>query len=129
MFSCVAPEPVETISAITLFLAALFVPVIGLRLIAVYWLLRARADESRNPRGVDAELPIYTIRVPLYREAQMLAPLVRAVTRLDRPALGSKSTKRKKPGDRGAGLLYAKLTFGHRLAEGGQPGIARRCSS
>jgi hypothetical protein len=36
----------------------------------------ARATETVPSRVPDAELPIYTILVPLYREAHMLAPLV-----------------------------------------------------
>ena len=37
----------------------------------------------------DHALPIYTLLVPLYREAHMLSPLARALSRLDYPALGS----------------------------------------
>ena len=41
------------------------------------------AGQARIP---DAELPVYTLLVPLYREANMLSPLTRALSRLDYPA-------------------------------------------
>jgi hypothetical protein len=41
----------------------------------------------------DRDLPIYTIIVPLYREAPVVAKLVRALREIDYPALGSKCTK------------------------------------
>ena len=46
---------------------------------------RGRADPAPD-RILDAELPVYTILVPLYREANVLAPLMRALTSLDYPA-------------------------------------------
>jgi cellulose synthase/poly-beta-1,6-N-acetylglucosamine synthase-like glycosyltransferase len=84
----VALAPVDTIWLVTLTLVALFVPVIGPRVVAAYWLMQgeARATEAVSSRVPDAELPIYTILVPLYREAHMLAPLVHGLTRLDWPA-------------------------------------------
>jgi hypothetical protein len=86
--------PVEVIHAVTLFLAVLFIPVIGLRAVAAYELFRGDADLQPSPsrRVPDWALPTYTILVPLYREAHMLPSLVRALSRLDWPALGSKST-------------------------------------
>jgi cellulose synthase/poly-beta-1,6-N-acetylglucosamine synthase-like glycosyltransferase len=79
--------PVMTIWVITLSLAFVLVPVIALRLVAAYGLLtrRTEADEVFR-RMPDHELPIYTLLVPLYREAHMLPPLVTALTRLDYPA-------------------------------------------
>ena len=79
--------PLETIWAITLSLAGLFVAVIGFRLIAAYGLLRnaingAPSAEERMP---DRDLPVYTVLVPLYREAHMLPSLVAAMQRLDYP--------------------------------------------
>ena len=46
----------------------------------------ARATETVPSRVPDAELPIYAILVPLYREAHMLAPLVHGLSHLDWPA-------------------------------------------
>jgi hypothetical protein len=86
--AAMAIAPAQTIWLTTLLLVMLFVPVIGLRLVAAYLLLRgeARATETVASRVHDAELPVYTILVPLYREAHMLAPLVHGLTRLDWPA-------------------------------------------
>jgi glycosyltransferase XagB len=86
--AAMAIAPAQTIWLTTLLLVMLFVPVIGLRLVAAYLLLRgeARATETVSSRVPDAELPVYTILVPLYREAHMLAPLVHGLTRLDWPA-------------------------------------------
>ncbi len=80
--------PVDTIWLVTLMLVALFVPVIALRLAAAYWLIRGgtRAEDSVRPRVPDAELPVYSVLVPLYREAHMLPQIVHALTHLDWPA-------------------------------------------
>ncbi len=80
--------PAETVKVLTLALALLFVPVVALRLVAVAGLLRAgdRAHDTASVRGPDRELPVYTILVPLYREAHMLPGLVDALARLDWPA-------------------------------------------
>jgi glycosyltransferase involved in cell wall biosynthesis len=58
---------------------------IALRVFAAYDLLRRPPSKRAQPRIPDAELPVYTILVPLYREANMLASLVRALARLDYP--------------------------------------------
>jgi glycosyltransferase XagB len=95
LLTAMALAPVETIWAITLALAWLFVPLIALRLVAAYYLVAATKDDApaAYPRVPDHELPIYTLLVPLYREAHMLPGLIKALTRLDYPAFGSKSTK------------------------------------
>jgi hypothetical protein len=74
--------PLATIRVVSLGLALNFVPVIGLRLIAACDLLRDRRRQDGEPRAPDAhvsdtrisdaELPVYTILVPLYREAKVL---------------------------------------------------------
>jgi hypothetical protein len=81
--SSLAIAPTETVWVVTLVLVVLFVPVIGLRLVAAYWLMRDEAHETEpvSPRVPDAELPVYTILAPLYREAHMLAPLIHGLTR------------------------------------------------
>lgn len=83
-----ALAPVPSLRAVSILLAFIFVPVIALRVFAVYdllvgWRRRTAPVPERIP---DAELPVYTILVPLYREANVLAPLMRALTRLDYPA-------------------------------------------
>jgi cellulose synthase/poly-beta-1,6-N-acetylglucosamine synthase-like glycosyltransferase len=79
--------PVETIRTITLALAWLFVPLIALRLVAAYRLLAtAKSLPAVHARVPDHKLPVYTLLVPLYREAHMLPGLITALTRLDYPA-------------------------------------------
>jgi glycosyltransferase XagB len=72
--------------ALSLALIFIFLPVIALRVFAAYDLLRRAPSKPARPRVPDAELPLYTILVPLYREANMLAPLTAALARLDYPA-------------------------------------------
>jgi FtsH-binding integral membrane protein len=81
----VALAPVKTIWVVTLALALVFVPLIAFRLLAAYGLFEARDDSDRTsyPRVPDHELPIYTLLVPLYREAHMLPALITVLTRLD----------------------------------------------
>jgi hypothetical protein len=84
----VALAPVETVWVVTLALALLFVPVIAFRLLAAHGLIGA-CDDDRDmpyPRVPDHALPVYTLLVPLYREAHMLPSLITALTRLDYPA-------------------------------------------
>jgi hypothetical protein len=65
-----------------------FLTVCGFRLLG---LLPAQPP-PRPPRLSDAELPVYTLLVPLFRETRVLDQLVAALCRLDYPALGSKRT-------------------------------------
>ena len=46
----------------------------------------ATAIDCASPARADYELPIYTLLVPLYREAHMLPRLVASLSRLDYPA-------------------------------------------
>ena len=88
MLAAVALAPVETLWAASSALAFFFVPVIGFRLLAAYglWASAVEAGNSPSARVPDRELPIYTLLVPLYREAHMLPSLVAALSRLDYPA-------------------------------------------
>ena len=79
-------EPVAAIRALTYLLALLFIPVIGLRIAALFSLGRRSERSRQTPRVPDADLPIYTILVPLYREANVLPGLTRALAKLDYPA-------------------------------------------
>ena len=49
-------------------------------------LSRKQSETPPTPRVGDAELPIYTILVPLFREAKVLGALVESLRRLDYPA-------------------------------------------
>jgi cellulose synthase/poly-beta-1,6-N-acetylglucosamine synthase-like glycosyltransferase len=83
-----ALAPVQTIWFVTLALALLFVPVIAFRLVAAHGLLGAATEKSSGAhrRTPDHELPIYTLLVPLFREAHMLRGLAQALRRIDYPA-------------------------------------------
>ena len=72
--------------ALSLSLIFIFLPVIALRVFAAYDLLRRAPSKHAPPRIPDAELPIYTILMPLYHEANMLASLTSVLARLDYPA-------------------------------------------
>ena len=74
--------------ALSLALTFIFLPAIALRVFAAYALCRGEGggDRSAQARIPDAELPVYTLLVPLYREANMLGGLTRALSRLDYPA-------------------------------------------
>ena len=88
LLTALALRPAATVWGVTASLALLFVPLIGFRLLAAYGLFASPndGDEASCPRLPDRALPIYTLLVPLYREAHMLPPLARALTRLDYPA-------------------------------------------
>ncbi|ODS00444.1 hypothetical protein AUC69_00820 [Methyloceanibacter superfactus] len=78
--------PSETVRGVTLLLGVVFVPVIGLRAVAAYGLMRQTEDTAPQSRVPDADLPTYTILAPLFREAHMLPSLVHALRQLDWPA-------------------------------------------
>jgi cellulose synthase/poly-beta-1,6-N-acetylglucosamine synthase-like glycosyltransferase len=81
-------EDWATLRALSLALTFIFLPAIALRVFAAYALRYGQGGDARSvpARLPDAELPVYTLLVPLYREANMLAPLTRALSRLDYPA-------------------------------------------
>jgi glycosyltransferase XagB len=85
--TALALSPLLTIRTISLMLALLFIPIIGFRIAALRDLLsRKQSETPPMPRVSDAELPIYTILVPLFREATVLGALVESLRRLDYPA-------------------------------------------
>jgi len=84
----IALAPLVSMRAVSYLLAFVSLPLIALRVFAACDLMSGRQRGYPCPRGRinDAELPIYTILVPLFREANVLAPLMRALARLDYPA-------------------------------------------
>jgi cellulose synthase/poly-beta-1,6-N-acetylglucosamine synthase-like glycosyltransferase len=62
-----------------------FVLIVGLRLILLLVALPPRRRRPKPPRLNDAELPVYSILVPLYGEAHVLPGLVESLSRLDYP--------------------------------------------
>lgn len=74
----------------TMALTLPFLLVVLVRLVAVGYTLRSRSGPGMalDPalRLADHELPVYSILVPLYREAHMLQPLLTALQKFDYPA-------------------------------------------
>ncbi len=79
----VMPRPVVQILA---GLAAVpFLMIVGLRLIALAIAFRLPPHDRRGAPVRDADLPSYTVMVPLFREAEIIADTVAALRRLDYP--------------------------------------------
>lgn len=83
--------PVYTIYTINIALGLCFLSVTTLRSISIFLALRGArtADELAYERGgveADRELPVYTVLVPLFREAEVLPILANALRNLDYPA-------------------------------------------
>ncbi|ODA67056.1 Beta-monoglucosyldiacylglycerol synthase [Methyloligella halotolerans] len=77
----------DTIRVLSLLTAALFVPIAGLRIAALWhFATKAGAPIRAVPRIPDAALPVYTLLVPLLREAAVVGRLTDALKRLDYPA-------------------------------------------
>ena len=68
----------------TMIFSLVFLAAIAVRLLALTSI--NSVEERRCVRLHDQALPIYTIFVPLFREAEMLPGLLRALSRLDYPA-------------------------------------------
>lgn len=81
--------PLAAAIAASLVFGIVFLAVCGIRLLG---LMPADPPPPPPPLG-DAELPVYTLLVPLFRETSVLAQLVAALRRLDYPVLCSKRTK------------------------------------
>lgn len=62
-----------------------FLAVCGIRLLG----LLPAGPTHKPPQLNDAELPVYSVLVPLFRETRVLDQLIEALCRLDYPALGS----------------------------------------
>jgi cellulose synthase/poly-beta-1,6-N-acetylglucosamine synthase-like glycosyltransferase len=79
----------DTMTLLSAALSLVFLVTVGLRLVAAVqlagrtWLFRRRAAP---PTIADADLPSYTILVPLFREAGVLSALVENLRALDYPA-------------------------------------------
>ena len=77
--------PLAATVTLTLALGVVFVPIILLRIAAAFNLARGRVTHDAAPcrRIPDEALPVYTLLVPLYREANVLPALVETLRRLD----------------------------------------------
>lgn len=81
--------PDITVAALAALLALPFFCVVLIRCCAASELLRPAAGRRMQERGGrmdDASLPVYTVLVALYREAEVLPGLVQALAALDYPA-------------------------------------------
>ena len=81
-----APEP--TLAVLLALMAVPFLMVVALRAVALWHLLAGRArPRPCNARKPPIEpLPLYTVLVPLYREAGVVPHLLRALAAIDYPA-------------------------------------------
>ena len=68
---------------------AIFAVAVAVRLLA---LRPAPPDRVAQPSGDDADLPVFTILVPLFRETRVRRQITSSLLALDYPALGSKRT-------------------------------------
>ncbi|MEG6508562.1 glycosyltransferase family 2 protein [Methyloligella sp. 2.7D] len=75
-----------TVRALSLLMVIAFVPVIGLRIAALWHFTEAAKTEAPPARMADAALPAYSLLVPLLREAKVLPRLAHNLSRLDYPA-------------------------------------------
>ena len=78
--------PVATLIAINLMGAALFFGVSALRFVAAGVAGRRHAIAHAPPPRTQGDLPIYSILVPLYCEAPLVADLIAALKKLDWPS-------------------------------------------
>lgn len=74
-----------TLVFINLALAAVFTSVIGLKALSLLSSPLPRDNRATPNRIADRDLPVYTILVPLYREANVIAGLTEALRALDYP--------------------------------------------
>ncbi len=78
--------PMATFAVLNAVLGLFFLAVLGLRAMSIPLGIKAREERPRiDQLPDDADLPVYTILVPLYREAGVLPLLARALAALDYP--------------------------------------------
>jgi cellulose synthase/poly-beta-1,6-N-acetylglucosamine synthase-like glycosyltransferase len=78
--------PDQTIPVLAALLTIPFLLIVALRLLSLATTLSLRPRRRKLRRLPDAELPVYSILVPLFREADALPGLVDSLARLDYPA-------------------------------------------
>ncbi len=79
-----APE--ATLVALLAVMAIPFLLVVALRVISLWHLLGKAQLTGGEARPADGTLPLYTVLVPLYREAAVVPHLLCALSRIDYPA-------------------------------------------
>lgn len=91
LFAAFLAMPRETFAVANIAAGLVFLAIAGLRYVSIFvGLLSPPMEEelaySNNGPPPDTELPIYTVMVPLFREANVLPILARALRDLDYPA-------------------------------------------
>jgi cellulose synthase/poly-beta-1,6-N-acetylglucosamine synthase-like glycosyltransferase len=86
IFGAVRAAPLATAVVLNIVVGAFFFGVTALRFVAAAH-VKARPPPPTTPVVIsgDAELPIYTVLVPLYREAEMVSGLITALDAIDWP--------------------------------------------
>jgi glycosyltransferase XagB len=85
VMGALAFAPAETLTLATICLSLFFLLAIALRLAAVVNLALPPREKAALPLLSDAELPRYTVFVPLFKEVEILPHLAEALRKLDYP--------------------------------------------
>lgn len=78
--------PGSTLTAFLLVLTVPFMAVVAVRCVALYEVAFPSRVAERLPDINDAELPTYSVLVPVFDEADVIKPLIESLGRLDYPA-------------------------------------------
>lgn len=78
-------DPRQTYAIIAMAFALFFIGVVAVRCVALIEIFRPRPEAKIKTRMPDADLPVYTIMVPLYDEERVLPNLIASLTKLDYP--------------------------------------------
>jgi glycosyltransferase XagB len=106
-----APEEVLTLAALLFSLFFLFA--MALRLAAILSVVFPDVNHAPPPLLTDAELPRYTVFVPLFKEVEILPHLAEALARLDYPGIMAQTPE---------GNHRSLLAFGKAARDGGPRG-------
>ena len=77
--------PGVTLAALAAVMTLPFLFVVGLRVLALVLVLGQRGERPAGPPVADEELPVYSIIVPLFQEANVLEDIVASLEALDYP--------------------------------------------
>ena len=110
-FCLCAALPAPLVRAATLAGQCLFLGMTTLRLAALAIPAPVAPDASVTPLA-DADLPVYTVLVPLHREAAVVPRLIRALAALDYPAAKLDIKLLIEADDRGTAAALARIDLG-----------------
>jgi cellulose synthase/poly-beta-1,6-N-acetylglucosamine synthase-like glycosyltransferase len=86
VFGGILLDPVATVCVLLALVLALYLTITIFRAVLAATGVRWRARMQRSVTLREEELPVYTVIVPLYDEANVVPPLVRYLSRMDYPA-------------------------------------------